>query len=391
MGRSNDRRVIPEVVRSYSRRDVLARAGGLVATTTLGGSLLAACGGSDSPGEGKVGGTLDTLMWPDYVAKPVTGKFQSSQDVTIDNSPIGTNEEVFTRLRAEGPGSFDAASPGTAYVEPQVAAGLLNPIDLDRIPNTANLFPRFKDVIDERLTFGGKVYGVPVGWGLDTMVYNKTKIPNPPKSWKDVLKPEYEGKVLLSEGPQPNFEIWPRVVGGWDPTRLTQEQLDETTDFLIELKRTHVRAIASSADDIAKLFASGEVWIGASGADPASATVANKKGGDEVAFTIPEEGAATWVDSLVIPAEPRNEATAYAFLNYMLEPEPQASHAVDFSAGTVIKGAVPLVTEANRKQMNYNDVDSLAERAPVFVFPPTEEGFTTPADWSDAWARIAAA
>lgn len=375
----------------FSRRDLVWKGGGLVAAGTLAPALLAACGSGSSPGNGEVGGTLPTLMWQDYAREPVTGAFQSKHGVTLNNSPLASNDEILTRLRAQGPGSYSVASPNVAYVQSQFAAGELSAIDLTRVPNVAGLFQRFQNVIKKQLTFEGQVYGVPVGFGLDTMLYNKSRIKTPPTSWKDVLKPEYEGKVLLWEGPQPNFEIWPRVIGGWDPARLTPEQLEKTTDFLIELKQTQVRTIASSADDVAKLFASGEVWITASGSDPASALVANKQGGDEVAFTIPKEGAATWVDSLAMPAEPPNEATAYAFIDYMLSSKPQATHADEFEAGAVAKAAVPLVSKENRELIPYNNINQLANRAPVFVFPPVESGFTTVEEWGEAWEQIAAA
>jgi spermidine/putrescine transport system substrate-binding protein len=350
----------------------------------MGGSLLAACGGGDS-------GTLSTLMWEDYAAKPVTGAFQRAEDITLDNSPIGTNEEILTKLRAGAAGSTDVASPNVAYVAAQVQAGVLEPIDLDRIPNTRHYFDYFQQALKDTLTFDGRPYGIPVGWGLDTLVYNSSKIKEPPSSWMDVMKPEYAGKVLLSEGPQANFEIWPRVIGGYDPARLTKAQLDETTEFLIEMKKTHVRAIASSNDDIARLFSTGEVWIGGSGGNPASASVANKMNGDRVSFTIPKEGAAIWVDGLVIPKDPPNEEAAYQFLDYMLRPKPQAQHAIDFYAGVVVENAVPLVSEENRKIVPYDELDTLIERAPVFEFPPPDSGYTTASDWSDAWARIAAA
>lgn len=369
-----------------TRREFVARAGGLMAVT-FGGSLLAGCGS----GGGGDAGTLATLMWDDYATRAVTGDFQREFDITLDNSPLATNEEILTKLKAGSTGSFSVASPNIAYVQAQVDAGVLEPIDLARVPNTKNYFPHFTEQLRSKLTFDGKPYGVPVSWGLDTMVYNETKIPEPPSSWMDVLKPEYKGKVLLVEGPNANFEIWPRVIGGYDPATLTQAQLDETTDFLIELKRSHVRAISSSNDDIARMFSSGEIWITASGANPATAPVAAKLGGDKVNFTIPKEGAATWLDSLVIPKDPPNEQGAYDFLDYMLRARPQAQHAKDFYAGVVVEDAVPLVGETNREIVPYDNIADLTEKAPVFTFPPPGSGLTTQRDWNDAWARIAAA
>jgi len=38
-------------------------------------------------------------------------------------------------------------------------------------------------------------------WGAISFGYNQNLIPNPPKTWKDLLKPEYKGKVALNGSP----------------------------------------------------------------------------------------------------------------------------------------------------------------------------------------------
>ena len=38
-------------------------------------------------------------------------------------------------------------------------------------------------------------------WGAVSIGYNKTLISNPPKTFKDLLKPEYKGKVAINGTP----------------------------------------------------------------------------------------------------------------------------------------------------------------------------------------------
>ena len=38
-------------------------------------------------------------------------------------------------------------------------------------------------------------------WGAISIGYNQNLISNPPKTWKDLLKPEYKGKVALNGSP----------------------------------------------------------------------------------------------------------------------------------------------------------------------------------------------
>src|SRR5258708_9492754 len=38
-------------------------------------------------------------------------------------------------------------------------------------------------------------------WGAISIGYNQNLISNPPKTWKDLMKPEYKGKVALNGSP----------------------------------------------------------------------------------------------------------------------------------------------------------------------------------------------
>ena len=38
-------------------------------------------------------------------------------------------------------------------------------------------------------------------WGAVSIGYNKTLVSNPPKTFKDLMKPEYKGKVAINGSP----------------------------------------------------------------------------------------------------------------------------------------------------------------------------------------------
>ncbi len=107
----------------------------------------------------------------------------------------------------------------------------------------------------------GKLYGVPFTWGGGPMVYDPAVVTTVPTSWKDLLKPEFTGKVGMMDDPLGNMMIGALVATGTKtPTKLSPEQLEATIDFLIEMKKQS-RVVAASWGDLSDAIARGDVAI----------------------------------------------------------------------------------------------------------------------------------
>src|SRR5262249_37534733 len=142
-------------------------------------------------------------------------------------------------------------------------ADLVEPIDEAKLPGIDKVFPQFLNV--ETIRKDGKLYAVPFTWGTLSMVYDPGAIA-PPTSWKDCLKDEFKGKVAMTDDITGLISTWaPIVTGTKTPTRLTMDQLKQTIDFLITIKKDHARTFSPSYGESTDLFARGEVVISAIG------------------------------------------------------------------------------------------------------------------------------
>ena len=86
--------------------------------------------------------------------------------------------------------------------------------------------------------------------------------------------------------------------------------------------RPHVRKFHSS--EYLNALASGEIClvVGCSGdIKQAQKRAAEAKGGVEVGYAIPKEGAQMWFDNLAIPKDAPNVANAHALIDYLQRPE----------------------------------------------------------------------
>jgi ABC-type Fe3+ transport system substrate-binding protein len=111
----------------------------------------------------------------------------------------GLSAEAIAQIKASrGASPYDFAVMGSPAIINAVAEGVLEPLDLARVPNAAKLDPKFPPY-----AYG---MGVPVSYSGVGIAYNKQMVPNPPTTWTDLWKPEYAGKVGLSR-PQSNLGL----------------------------------------------------------------------------------------------------------------------------------------------------------------------------------------
>ncbi|MES3516719.1 MAG: extracellular solute-binding protein [Natronomonas sp.] len=174
--------------RGASRRAFL---GGL--TTTLGASA-AGCLGADSGS-----GTLRIIDWGYVYNDGVIEEFEDRHDVTVEIQSAQGSAETLTQLR-EGRAEYDIAPLGNYAVKPAMDEGLIQPLDLDRIPSYDEVFDFLKM---EYFESDGQVFGVPRSFGQTPLAVNTELVDRDVTALADLWDEDLAG-----------------VVGGRDDARL---------------------------------------------------------------------------------------------------------------------------------------------------------------------------
>ncbi len=126
--------------------------------------------------------------------------------------------------------------------------GLLEPLDLSRLPNATDIHPRFF------------VEGKGVGFYtyITTLAYNTNLVKTPPTSWKVLWDPQYKGKVaILPVGATPVLllAIIAAIVHGG-----SQYHMEPAWDALRALK-PNIAVMEANAAVVAELLRTGEVAL----------------------------------------------------------------------------------------------------------------------------------
>lgn len=259
---------------------------------------------------GYAGQTLHVYNWSTYVADDTIPNFEKLCDVEVIYDVYESNESMFARIQQGNPG-YDIVVPTDYIVAIMIEEGLLEELDLDLIPNFANIMPQFSE---DRPYDPDNEFSVPYLWGTVGVGYNTEEVDTPITSWSQVF--EYNGSVAWLEDHRAMISVG-LILLGYDPNTTDSDEIAEARDFLID-NSSNVVAIA--ADDGQVLLEQGNVDITVEYSGDIFQIIDNCEC-EDFAYAIPDEGAVVWVDNLAIPKDAPNPELAHVFIDYILDPQ----------------------------------------------------------------------
>lgn len=259
--------------------------------------------------DGFQGQTLNVFNWTTYVAEDTIGNFEDACGVTVVYDTYESNEALLARLRGGNPG-YDIVVPTDYMVATMADLGLLSPLNMDNIPNFANVSEDLKDPSYDP----GNEYSVPYQWGTIGVGYNVDKVGEAITSWDQVFN--YNGPVAWLDDSRATLGIALQILG-YDPNTTDQDQISEARDFLIN---NGGNVVSIAGDDGQAQLERGDVDITVEYMGDIYQLAADCEC-DTYAFALPEEGSNIWVDNLAIPSGAPNQPLAEVFINYVLDPQ----------------------------------------------------------------------
>ena len=367
---------------------------GLVVTTAM-ATLLALMAPTavvvsqdDSP---TLGGQLNFVGYDGEDARNVAQPFFEETGITMNPSYMADPFQPLTMFQTGGRGQMDIIADNKDFMRAILDADveLFQPLDMSRIPNAAGLFEAFKEA--PWVYKDGEIYGVPLIWGDQPVVYDPERWPDgPPAKYTDFADPMYAGELVMVDDPVANTWLFARSLGFAEPQRLTQEQLDATIDAMLQVKPNLV-TLTPTLGDQADVLIRGDASM-AIGGWAYQIQIAKEKGKTLAAASPAEDGTYYWSDAYAIAVDAPNVDNAYAFIDFMMAPENNAAIASELGSAATIEGAVPLMPEDARGLYDYEEVKKpgggiLGTQA---ITPPTtDEGdIVGIAKWKEAWDRF---
>lgn len=193
-----------------------------------------------------------------------------------------------------GSGSiFDQVSPPNDIARRLVDAGVVEPVDLAKVPAASRLFPVFQR--PAWLEKDGKAWGVPYSFGMVRIVVDADKVKNPPRSLAVPWSEAYRGKVSLWDDMEMLY-MAARYAGIANVYDMTDAELATTKEVLLKGKPL-VKKYWFSAGELDTLYTSGEVVA----SNAWETTLVNAwKSGRNLVEIVPTESRGGWTDSWTV-------------------------------------------------------------------------------------------
>lgn len=327
--------------------------------------------------------TLSLLVWEGYADPSFIKGFEATCQCKVTAAYMGSSDELVAKLRGGAASNYDVISPSSDVATMLSRSGMVAPLDLSKIPNYTQLSSTLTSM--PLVKTGGKTYGVPLTWGPNPLLYDKTAFAQAPATWAALWDPKYKGKLSLWDDLSTVY-MAAQVLGfgKQDPTavyNLSDAQLEQVKAKLLELK-PNIRKLWTTGGELTNLFQNHEV-IAAMGWP----LVTNQlhQAGLPIEEEIPAEGTTGWIDHLMITSASDNKELAYSLLNYMIAAQTQKMLSDVTGYDPANPQAAALMTAEQRHGLHLDNVEAYQKQIVFWQDVPRRSKYT------EIWNEVKAA
>jgi spermidine/putrescine transport system substrate-binding protein len=256
---------------------------------------------------------IRVLNWQGYGtdAEWAVKAFEEATGHTVTHEYFTSEQEMLTKLRTN-PGAYDVVLINSAFTAQAQAEGLIAPIDAAKIPNFKDVDPALAANAD--LNPAGALYGVPWTWGLTSFAVSEADFPEPPTSLQVFWDPAYQGRVSIRDDALEAVQFAALATG---QNINAIGDLEAVRAKLTELM-PQITTYWGSENDWNQYMAAGQIAVATNWSGSAARAIGK---GLPIAFVVPVEGAIGWLDGLSVPESSTKKDAAYAFIDWMIDPD----------------------------------------------------------------------
>ena len=278
----------------------------MILCAALAGSMLTGCGEKKEEDNKE----LVLYTWEGLFPQEVLTDFEDETGIRIISSNFDSNETMFEKVQQSDGKDYDLVIGDDYIIEQIVNNGLAKELDKEKLKNYDNINPLYQSQFYDP----ENKYTIPHGAGIPLIVYDPEQVDFEIQGYEDLWNPALEdkiatiasyraveGMVLLTMGKSMNEQ---------DPA-----VIKEAGEKLKELA-PNIRMIQDTNTQNALL--NGEASVGILYTSQVIAALAENP---DLKVVYPKEGLGFGIMNFFIPKNAPDTEEAYAFLDYILEPE----------------------------------------------------------------------
>ena len=309
--------------------------------------------------------TINVYNWGEYIPDGSDGEtinlnaeFTELTGIKVNYTTYANNEEMYAKLKSGG-ASYDIIIPSDYMISRMIKEDMLEPLDMENIPNFKNIMDKFKDPEYDP----GSRYSVPYTWGTVGILYDNTVFSDEEAEemdWDILWNEEYKDSILMFDNPRDAFAI-AEIILGYDLNTEDKNELSNTAE-LLKIQKKIVQAYVM--DEIFDKMGAGEASLAPYYAGDA-VTLMDEY--DHLGFVIPESGTNLFIDAVCIPKGCSNKKAAQMYINFLCEADIAYAIADFIGYSTPNAEAYELLDdEVKEDKISYPDDEFLAEKTTIY-------------------------
>ncbi|MCY4607815.1 MAG: extracellular solute-binding protein [bacterium] len=315
-----------------TRRDVMAGAVALGATTALATPRMVLAGGHLADQELRSVGLSVTVQ------DRILNAFKEESGVGSVSGKADLLPNTQTELLS-GSSAYDVWETTGERLPAMTVTSTIKPIPISALKNWSNIRPTFTDIdprMEERAQISGQIWAdeartelwmVPTVYNFDSIGYRPDLVSAEEAStWTSLFDPKFKGKTGLNVDPLVAFgqTVLAMTALGMleneNPGNPSIVEIDEAARFLVSKKREgQFRALWGDIAELVDLLASGDMVL-ADAWQPA--VLAVKARGVPCSYAVPAEGYRAWSVGNALIANSPNAEAVIAYSDYWLSGPP---------------------------------------------------------------------
>lgn len=325
--------------------------------------------------------SINVYNWGEYISTGadegtlnVNAEFTRLTGIKVNYTNYATNEELYAKLKGGG-ANYDVIIPSDYMISKMIKEDMLQPLDMDNIPNFRYIMPTFVDPAYDP----ENAYSVPYTWGTVGIIYNTSMIDIPREDidWDILWNPDYADQILMFDNPRDAFAIAEIMMG----YSLNTEDPVELSAAANKLKEQKSVVQAYVMDEIFDKMAANDAWLAPYYAGDALTILEDN---EDLDFAVPKSGTNLFVDAMCIPAGAKQKEAAEMYINFMCEPDIAYANIDYICYSTPHSAAYEMLDEETRNNpVSYPGDEYLDENTTIFVNLSDEANLQMQTLWTE--------
>ncbi len=303
------------------------------------------------------------LNWSEYMDPDLLEKFERLHKVKV-REIYYESDDIRDQILLETDGKgYDLALVNGAMIATYLQRGWLEAATVELIPNLRYIDSYWLKAFD-----GVAGRAVPYFWGTLGIAYRADLLESPPLSWMDLFKPvaQVRGKIAMIESQRDAMGMALKALGH-SANSSDSRQIRAATELLLA-QRPYVKTYTYLVLDENSALVKGDVVMAMMFSGDA---LMLQEQHAKIEYRVPREGGNIWADYLVVLQGANNKQFAYAFIDFLNEPEHAAQLARFVYYATPNKAAEKLLPDEFLKDpIIYPSTEVLSRSEAYKPLPP---------------------